>query len=164
MKKQQGFTLIELMIVVAITGILAAVAIPQYQNYVGRSNVSSAVASLTSNRTSLEDYVLNFGEFPDGQTAERAAQPAQNGNPAVPFIRGERPQDLGVVQPSNGVIAFNDDGNGAGYVQFTFNVGNAAVINNDVRLYRAADGSWNCQTIINSDFVGQGCTPVQAYP
>lgn len=46
-KAQQGFTLIELMIVVAIIGILAAVALPQYQDYVSRSRYASAVTSLS---------------------------------------------------------------------------------------------------------------------
>ena len=51
------------MIVVAIIGILAAIAIPQYQNYVGRSNVAAAVQTLTSNKSGLESYVMEFGEF-----------------------------------------------------------------------------------------------------
>lgn len=54
-KTQQGFTLIELMIVVAIIAILAAIAIPQYQNYVARSAVTRAVGEASSLRTVVDD-------------------------------------------------------------------------------------------------------------
>lgn len=53
-KTQQGFTLIELMIVVAIIGILAAVALPAYQNYSNRARFSEAVLSVTPRKTAME--------------------------------------------------------------------------------------------------------------
>jgi type IV pilus assembly protein PilA len=52
---QKGFTLIELMIVVAIIAILAAIAIPQYQNYIARSQLSRAVGETGSLKTAVED-------------------------------------------------------------------------------------------------------------
>ncbi|WP_066015315.1 pilin [Endozoicomonas atrinae] len=65
MKKQQGFTLIELMIAVAIIGILAAVAIPQYQNYVARAQVSEAVTLLGGLKTPVIEYYSMNGTYPD---------------------------------------------------------------------------------------------------
>ncbi|MCD9514916.1 pilin [Photobacterium carnosum] len=57
MKKQQGFTLIELMIVVAIIGVLSAIAIPAYKDYVTKSEASSALATLKALVTPAELYI-----------------------------------------------------------------------------------------------------------
>lgn len=62
-KKQQGFTLIELMIVVAIIGILAAVAIPAYQDYTVRARVSDGLGLASSVKTSMSEYRLSEGRF-----------------------------------------------------------------------------------------------------
>lgn len=66
--QQQGFTLIELMIVVAIIGVLSAIAVPAYKNYVTKSEVASAVASLKSVITPAELFYQEKGTFPASDT------------------------------------------------------------------------------------------------
>ncbi len=61
MKNQKGFTLIELMIVVAIIGILAAVAIPAYTDYLKRSQVAEAIGLLAGLKTPTEEYIGSKG-------------------------------------------------------------------------------------------------------
>ncbi len=64
MKTQKGFTLIELMIVVAIIGILAAIAIPAYQDYIARSQVSEGVQLLGGGKTPLSEFYADQGRWP----------------------------------------------------------------------------------------------------
>jgi type IV pilus assembly protein PilA len=69
MKKQQGFTLIELMIVVAIIGILAAIAIPAYQDYTIRAQVSEGLNLAAGAKAAITEYYQNYGGFPADNTA-----------------------------------------------------------------------------------------------
>lgn len=69
MKKQQGFTLIELMIVVAIIAILAAIALPAYQDYVARSQVSEAMSLASGAKTAVAEYYADRGTWPSSNTA-----------------------------------------------------------------------------------------------
>jgi len=63
-KMSQGFTLIELMIVVAIVGILAAIAIPAYQDYTVRSKISEAMTALAAAKTSISESYISNGKMP----------------------------------------------------------------------------------------------------
>ncbi len=77
MRKQQGFTLIELMIVVAIIGILAAIAIPAYQDYTIRAQVSEGLNLTGACKAAVTEYYQDQGVFP-GDNATAGLEAAGN--------------------------------------------------------------------------------------
>ncbi|MCH9004017.1 MAG: pilin [Proteobacteria bacterium] len=77
MKKQQGFTLIELMIVVAIIGILAAIAIPAYQDYTIRAQVSEGINLTAGAKAATTEYSMDTGRWPTDNTFAGLSAPGE---------------------------------------------------------------------------------------
>jgi type IV pilus assembly protein PilA len=74
-KVQQGFTLIELMIVVAIIGILAAIAIPAYQDYTTRAKVTEGLGMAASAKASVSEYRISQSVWPNNNTSAGISSP-----------------------------------------------------------------------------------------
>ncbi|HGN6967696.1 TPA: pilin, partial [Neisseria gonorrhoeae] len=90
---QKGFTLIELMIVIAIVGILAAVALPAYQDYTARAQVSEAILLAEGQKSAVTEYYLNNGIWPANNGDAGVASPSD--------IKGKYVQK---VEVNNGVV------------------------------------------------------------
>jgi len=132
MKKiQQGFTLIELMIVVAIIGILAAIAIPAYQDYTIRARVTEGLNLASSAKLAVSESHSSFGRF--------ASLIPSYGLPAAISVSGQNTRSVGVTTAITGVIT----------IQYRTLGGSAAAAGGDTIIMTptfVSGGSlaWNC--------------------
>ncbi|ALR07430.1 pilin [Xylella fastidiosa] len=139
MKKQQGFTLIELMIVIAIIAILAAIALPMYQNYVARSQVVAGLAEITPGKAQAEIRI-----------AEARATTVVG--------------DIGLRTPTaRCAVAVDIKTDAESTITCTL-IGNTQVNGQTIKLSRAVDnaagtgGLWTCSTTVAEALAPGGCT------
>ena len=138
MKKQmqQGFTLIELMIVVAIIGILASIALPAYQDYIAKSQITTAYGEISSVKTAMEQALL------DGNTVAAVT------NSTAESTMGS----YGWTSSSNvaSITGFqlNDSADNKVALTATLSGNVAGAIKNlKIRIDRNVDGKWRCEAI-----------------
>ena len=108
MRRSQGFTLIEIMMVIAIIGILVAVAVPQYQNYVRQSRITIATSVLSAMRVSMEQY------FQDNRSYVGACQPGTVAPTPGPAPNATTPSFTFNCNPAPGLTTYTVTATGVG--------------------------------------------------
>lgn len=142
MNAQKGFTLIELMIVIAIIGILAAIAIPQYQNYIAKSQVSRVMSEVGAMKTAVETCVN------DGVAEADCKYGWTNSN----LLGATKLQDPGLVATFGAADATTT-------LAATFGGNASQAIKTKTLTWTRTNstGAWACSTSVDAKYAPSGC-------
>jgi type IV pilus assembly protein PilA len=138
-KIQQGFTLIELMIVVAIIGILAAIAIPAYQDYVAKSKLTAGLSEVSAGKTGADVALTDDSTLNAAGVLTASGLQAATGNCAMTATSG---------------------GDGTATLVCTINSGPSAVNTKTITWSRTAVGAWTCATTAAAKYSHTSCPGV----
>lgn len=146
---QKGFTLIELMIVVAIIGILAAIAIPQYQNYIAKSQVSRVMSETGAVKTAMETCILEGLDDSTDPTCDL-------GWTGSNLIAAGGDDDE--VEMQSGLVVTFGGADAESTIQATFGQNAAQTLHSSTLTWtRSTAGAWSCATDVADKFRPAGC-------